>query len=274
MVLTLTAPAARPPQITLLHGLPRSGTSLLGMLLAGHPKIAYRYQPLVSYALRDRLHEFLGWEGLGRLHDELRHCSDPFINQSRGEDEGTHIRSFTVARPSTMLIKQVRFHNHLLDWMRHPYAALIMINRKPEDLIISQLRAYGELGQFGPGEDVWKTAEAKNGGDENSFYGYARIADYLAIQAELSKRYKSRLCVVDYEDLVAEPLQTLERILAFLQMAPSGQIRQLVAYLFAESGGQGDYDKLRRISARTKKDTPETKQIRAQIRDAEKRRAS
>ncbi len=259
------------PSIALLHGLPRSGTSLLGMLLAGHPDIAYRYQPLVSYEYRDRLQQFLGHEGLEALAEELRTTRDPFIRQRRREDLDTHIQSVSRRPAPVMLIKQVRFHNHLNDWMRSPIAQLILLNRRPEDLIASQLTAFAELGQYPLTEDTWRRAEQKNGNDENSFYGYEKIAEFRDICALLKARYPSRVLSLDYEDLVEDPKAVLAQIFDFLQLEPAGQVTRLVDYLMesTETAPAGAYQKRRRIAPRSKPYAPEIEKIRQIIRDEE-----
>ncbi|NRP23401.1 hypothetical protein XMM379_000072 [Aliiroseovarius sp. xm-m-379] len=264
-------PRTRNDGIALLHGLPRSGTSLLGMLLAGHPDISYRYQPLVSYEYRDRLEEYLGHEGLETLAKELRTTQDPFIRQWRREDLDTHIQSVSRRPAPVMLIKQVRFHNHLNDWMRSPLAQLILLNRKPEDLIASQLTAFAELGQYELTEDTWRHAEQKNGNDENSFYGYEKIAEFREISSLLKARYPSRVLSLDYEDLVADPKAVLAQIFDFLQLEPAGQVTRLVDYLMesTETAPAGAYQKRRRIASRSKPYAPEIEEIRQIIRDEE-----
>lgn len=40
-----------------IFGVPRSGTSWLGQLFNSSERVAYRYQPLFSYAFKGRLNE-------------------------------------------------------------------------------------------------------------------------------------------------------------------------------------------------------------------------
>ena len=256
-----------PPKVVMLHGLPRSGTSLLGMLLSAHPDVRYRYQPLDSYLNRHELDRFLGHEGLEDLRRELISCRDPFIMQTRLEDEGTHIQSFTHHEAPTMVIKHVGYHNHLLEWMRHPHALLVIINRKSEDIIASQLRAHSELGQYGFGEEVWRTATYKNGENPNSYYGFSKILQFRKIQGELTKKFSQRIKIVNYEKLLGEPIGVVEEIIDFLRLPVAGQVRCLVDFMQSTtpSKSRSDYNKLRAIESREADDDNEIKKIKSII---------
>ena len=64
-----------------IFGVPRSGTSWLGQIMNSSPNVAYRYQPLFSYAFKDYLDEQSSAEDIQHFHEELLTTEDEFVTQ-------------------------------------------------------------------------------------------------------------------------------------------------------------------------------------------------
>src|SRR5690242_11259495 len=67
-----------------VHGAPRSGTSWLGQLFNSNEHVAYRYQPMFSYAFKGRLDRTAASSDINSFFDDLLETADDFVLQ-RGD---------------------------------------------------------------------------------------------------------------------------------------------------------------------------------------------
>ena len=68
-------------RIVAIHGAPRSGTSWLGQLFNSSENVAYRYQPLFSYAFKQRLTSTSTRREIELFFDDLLFTEDDFVLQ-------------------------------------------------------------------------------------------------------------------------------------------------------------------------------------------------
>ena len=93
--------------------MPRSGSTWLGELFNSNPEVVYRYQPLFSYAFRDRLTNTSTLEEINLFFSEIRKSEDQFINQIEARQEGKLPKFKGKTSCKAIIYKEVRYH-HIL----------------------------------------------------------------------------------------------------------------------------------------------------------------
>ncbi|MFN3875509.1 MAG: sulfotransferase, partial [Flavobacteriales bacterium] len=137
-----------------IHGAPRSGTSWLGEIFKSSPKVAYRYQPLFSYAFKGRLSPASTAEEIEAFYRDLWATDDPFVLQRDPRIHPDHPQAAPAADATHLVYKEVRYHHivhNLLD--RSPITRLVAIIRDPRAVIDSWMRAPSE---FKAGWDIMR----------------------------------------------------------------------------------------------------------------------
>lgn len=185
-----------------LMGCPRSGTSWLGQLFNAHPRVAYRYQPLVS-------NEFKDWFG---HHGVTAASVQAFHNALLGAHSDAVLQDLRPAKagaPTHLVWKEVRYM-HLMQPLLETGAlsGVIWLYRAPLSMINSWYQAPRE---FRAGQDIrveYLHAPNKNT-HPSEFHGLARwkVAMRLALAARAA--YPGRVHLVRYEPLVATPVEEL-----------------------------------------------------------------
>jgi len=66
-----------------IFGVPRSGTSWLGQIFNSSPNVAYRFQPLFSYAFKSRLNEHSTADDIENFSRDILNTSDEFVTQKK-----------------------------------------------------------------------------------------------------------------------------------------------------------------------------------------------
>ncbi len=214
---TFTVPAQKNPPMLFLLSAPRSGSTLLRVMLAGHP--ALFAPPELHLLWLEQMAEFpyleyLG-EGLQRtlmaLHGLDAGASqamiDPWVAEERPIQEIYRLLQ-AAAAPRCLVDKSPTYGEHLhvlqrieqlfdqpryIHLVRHPYAVIDSYVRNRMD------RIGGDRGQdaFAVAEAVWRTA------NDN-------------IQTVLAAIDSSRQCTLRYEDLLRDPVLEMHRVANFL----------------------------------------------------------
>src|SRR5258705_10876641 len=68
-----------------IHGVPRSGTSWLGQIFNSHPQVAFRFQPLFSYAFKSYLNLNSSKVEMDDFFERIFLSDDYFINMKDSE---------------------------------------------------------------------------------------------------------------------------------------------------------------------------------------------
>ena len=213
-----------------LHGAPRSGTSWLGEVLNSAPQLAYRYQPLFSYAFKDALTPDSTAGEIDTFFDEIAASQDDFLLQTAQRESG-HMPQFSKTTSTHVAYKEVRYH-HLpaVILRRNPDVKFVFILRDPRAVIASWLGAGREF-RHDLGWDVvreWRAAPSKNQGRPEEFYGFEKWKDSATIFLDLAARHPQRVRLVWYSDLLASPEESTEELFRFCDLPVGDQTRDFV----------------------------------------------
>src|SRR5436305_252996 len=97
-------------RIVAIHGAPRSGTSWLGQLFNSSENVAYRYQPLFSYAFKQRLTSTSTRREIELFFDDLLFTEDDFVLQRGAASLAGYSLEFEKAEITHLVYKEVRYH--------------------------------------------------------------------------------------------------------------------------------------------------------------------
>lgn len=191
-------------------GVPRSGTTLLSVLLGKHPKVLAPSEPWIM----------LGLAEMGRVNP--RHPADSQLLGAAcaGFLDGIEIdaaRAFAQAAYGVRLAREGRQifvdktprYYHIVDFIRRvfPHAKALVLLRNPLDIAASYLSSWNA-----------DLAELIESGTDHPF-----LFDYLLglrRMAELTTNKGAAVLCLHYEDLVAAPEAIMARVFSFLGLKP------------------------------------------------------
>lgn len=202
-------------KIILVNGVPRSGTSAVGAMLGSGENCAYRFQPMFSYLYREISHHFKGRDGLRHLISKLESCNDSFI--LNGMVESLHPQQKKDSHAEFMIIKHVRYHEYLFDWLKNSNVTLLCLIRDPRACIYSQISIKEEWKADFSEESDWLNARHINNKryEYFGFYGWLR---FLYITERLKAEYPDRVQILKYENFSSAPLASLENAVTQLSL--------------------------------------------------------
>lgn len=211
-----------------IFGAPRSGTSWLGQLFNSSPQVAYRFQPLFSYAFKGRLSEESTSEEIRNFYKELLETSDDFVMQRRtisGKDTGL---SFRKKEPSCLVWKEVRYHYVIEALLKRSDTQIVGIVRHPCAVIHSWLNAPKEFDPSWDPLDEWRFASKKNLGRKEEYNGYEKWKVLAFGYMRLARDYPDRFRTVVYEDLNLDTTGQLKSLYDFCGLPWSEQTDQFI----------------------------------------------
>ncbi len=218
------------PQVVAIHGAPRSGTSWLGQLFNSSPRVAYRYQPLFSYAFRGRIDEHSDAASVRRFFADLAASDDTFVLQRGDGRLAAEEMLFPKQSPTHLVYKEVRFHQVLPRLLELDSALRgIGLVRDPRAVLASWLAAPRE---FDPGwrvDDEWRHAGRKNAGKAENWYGFERWKELAGLFLALESRFAGRFRILRYEDLARDPAATVRDLFGFCGLEFGAQTQAFVA---------------------------------------------
>lgn len=221
-----------------IHGVPRSGTSWLGEIFKSAPQVAYRYQPLFSYAFKGRLTPTSTPAEIEAFCQELWRTDDAFVLQRDPAIHPDHGQGHPLEQATHLVYKEVRYHHvveNLLE--RSPITALVAIIRDPRAVIDSWCRAPKE---FDPAWDLmseWRAAARKNQSRPEEFYGYDRWKEAAGIFHRLRQRHPDRVNLVRYAELNAEPVRVARGLFAARGLEWTEHTEHFIAQSRSREGG-------------------------------------
>jgi hypothetical protein len=187
-----------------IHGAPRSGTSWLGQIFDSSPNVRYKFQPLFSYAFKDRINLQSTKEEFMKFLDELYNKQDPFLDQLDKKEDGRYpIFKIKEENPPILVMKMVRYHYlipHLISNV--PNIKIIGIVRHPCAVLNSWRKAPREFLNEWNFNEEWMFAQSKNKFRPEEYYGYHRWKELTMLFLELEKHQNKSFKLVKYEDLV------------------------------------------------------------------------
>ncbi len=212
-----------------LHGVPRSGTSWLAQIFNSHPKVNLKFQPLFSYEFKNYLDEHSTSLEISKFYEEISKSNDAFINM---EDPDIHKNypSFKKLKDADVLVfKHVRYHHILKNILRKDSKLkLILLIRNPLGVLSSWKNAPKEFFPDWTFEEEWLGAPKKNQGKPENYFGYSRWKDAANLFLELSDKYKERVILVKYNDLLSDTTACVKELFSFAGLNLTEQTIQFI----------------------------------------------
>ena len=214
-----------------IHGVPRSGTTWVGEIINSSPSVAYRFQPLFSYAHKDFLTVASTKTEINDFFTRLLNCEDDFTNQNTKRESGD-FPNFKKDNVTHVAYKEVRYINILFNIMRKTDdVVLVAVIRNPLSVINSWLRAPREFRRdLGWSEkEEWRYALKKNLNQPEEFNGYEKWKVATNIFLQLKIMFPDRVYIQKYRDLLEKPIKESQNLFDFLQLEFNEQTRSFLS---------------------------------------------
>lgn len=206
-----------------VFGVPRSGTSWLGELLNSAPEVAYRFQPLFSYAFKDAIQPGDSAASMRRVHADIAATQDPFVLHGPSLAPP---HPFRKVQATHLVLKEARYL-HLVQPLlaRLPEVRIVAIVRSPQAVLASWKAAPKEYDPSWDFDVEWRAAPSKNAGRPENFYGFDAWLHTTNQLVALADAMPERVTLVSYGDLVADTLSELERLFRWCGLSMGSQTR-------------------------------------------------
>lgn len=219
-----------PLQVAVIQSVPRSGSSWLGQIFRSSPHVAFRYQPLFSYAFKDRLGLGSTREDCLQFFQELRHTKDPFVLQRSADYYKDYPNMPDREDADHLVFKQVRYHHilrHLLGLV--PEMKVIGLVRHPCATMDSWINAYREFSPDWSMEDQWRSGALKNQGRPEEAYGFDKWKEVANLFLQIQKETPSRINIIRYADLNSAPVESAKTLFSFCGIPFSCEVEDYIA---------------------------------------------
>lgn len=213
-----------------IHSAPRSGSSWLGNIFNSHPNVAFRLGPLFSYAFKGALKEYSSKEEIINFFEAIQDSSDEYMNQEAGIKNGIRPK-FRKEDITHICYKEVRYH-HLLNNLLTSDNELMVVGiiRNPLAVINSWLNAPKEFKkELGwKVADEWRYAPSKNSNKKEEFNGFEKWKEVTTIFFELQNKHPKRFYLIEYKNLLENPLLETEKLFDFSGLAMNKQTEEFL----------------------------------------------
>jgi len=215
--------------VVVIAGVARSGTSWLGEILDSSPSVAYRFQPIFSYAFKNVIHEDSPRDAFEKFFRDIYESKDDYLLQSDKREVGLFPTFAKLPAPNCLVWKEAR-HQYLLGRMLRlfPNIQALFIIRHPCAVINSWMRNPKE---FPPGSDQrveWRFGACKNQGQSENFFGYYKWKEAAHMYLDLAQQLPRQTRVIRYKDLVDNTLATVNGIFDFVGLQMTEQTTQFL----------------------------------------------
>ncbi|MBF8150974.1 sulfotransferase domain-containing protein [Winogradskyella sp. F6397] len=201
--------------ITGIHGVPRSGTSWLAQIFNASPEVRLKFQPLFSYAFKERLDEFSSSKDITDFFDGIYNSDDDFINMRDTDLLKGYPQFKKMEEQQHLVFKHVRYHNVLPNLMKnHSYLKLILVIRNPLAVLSSWKNAPREFDKSWDFLKEWKLAQLKNT-DRADYFGFDKWKVVTEMFLSLEKSYPKRVKLVTYKSMLSNTLEVSEELYKF-----------------------------------------------------------
>ncbi|MBK9627025.1 MAG: sulfotransferase [Flavobacteriales bacterium] len=160
-------------QLVSIQSVPRSGSSWLGQIFRSSDQVAFRFQPLFSYAFKGRLDPHSSREEILEFFEDIHRTDDDFVLQ---RDAAIHVDYPAVQEPATashVVMKEVRYNNIVRNLLEQvPEIKVIGLVRHPCAVIDSWIHAPREFDPQWSIAEEWRLGAKKNQGRPEEFFGF------------------------------------------------------------------------------------------------------
>lgn len=207
-----------------LCGMPRSGTSWVSQILDSHPEVRFKLSPLFSYRFKNAMSATSNRDAWCRFFEDVYSTPDDFMDQSYRREEGAYpVFDEKSDRPSTLMVKDTRYHNLSLRLVEKlGNLKLVYLVRHPAGAIHSWLTAPKEFPADADPSANWRSGQCRKTGPEE-FWGFEDWKFLTRQYLKLEQEFRRRVRVVRYESMVSSPEVVARDLMAFLDLDWHGQ---------------------------------------------------
>jgi len=212
-----------------IHGVPRSGTSWLGQLINSHPLVAFRFQPLFSYAFKNYLTLHSTERDINNFFDLMLSSDDYFINMKDPKIHKNYPAFEKDPHSEVLVYKEVRYHYlvpHLLN--EHKTIKFVLLIRNPLSVLTSWAKAPREFKPEWVFGDEWLRAEKKNQNRAEEYFGFEKWREAAHLFLECKKNHPDRVQLISYNDLLQNTDSLIQHLLGFLGLDFCEQTRSFI----------------------------------------------
>jgi hypothetical protein len=204
-------------QVIVIAGVARSGTSWLGQIIDSSPQVIYRFQPLFSYAFKDRVNEDSGKEEYADFFEEVYRSSDDFLLQTDKRKANLYPVFQKEDSPGRLAFKE-NSNLYLLPKMLEHFEELKLIGiiRHPCGALNSWLKNPREFPPDADPRQEWRFGACKNLGKPQNFFGFYKWKEVTHLFLDLRDKLPGQVHLVRYEELVNDPLGITRSMFDFL----------------------------------------------------------
>ncbi len=203
-------------QLVSIQSVPRSGSSWLGQIFSSSNNVAFRFQPLFSYAFKGRLDPSSSRDEILRFFEDIRKTTDDFVLQ---RDAAIHV-DYPIRQERSevthVVMKEVRY-NHIVRNMieQVPELKVIGLVRHPCAVLDSWINAPREFKPEWNVEEEWRSGAKKNQGRPEEFFGFDKWKEAAQLFIDLEASHPDQMKVVRYADLNADPIPVVKDLFQF-----------------------------------------------------------
>ncbi|MFG6687622.1 sulfotransferase domain-containing protein [Mariniflexile sp. HNIBRBA6329] len=205
-----------------IHSVPRSGSTWLGNIFNSHPRLAFKFQPLFSYAFRDYLTPYSNVNEINTFFEEIVNSQDAFLNQHDAVSKNAVPVFVKENRLTHCCYKEVRYH-YILDNMlsKTDDVKLILLIRNPLATLYSWYKAPKEFKKHlgWNFHEEWLDAPKKNSDKEEEFNGYNKWKEASLLFLRLKEKYPKNIYLLDYQDLLENPVNITKQLFSFTDLS-------------------------------------------------------
>lgn len=203
--------------------------------------MAFRFQPLFSYAFKDRLNENSDRDDILQFFQDIKSTKDQFVLQQVKNIHVDYPDQPESGDPTHIVMKEVRYHNLVRRMVSEvPELKIIGLVRHPCAVIDSWIRAPRE---FKPDWDVrkeWRTGESKNQGRPEEFYGFDKWKEVAQLFIDLERERPEQVRVVRYAHLNNEPYRVARELFDFAELSYTASTEAFIADSRSRSGSDAN----------------------------------
>jgi len=216
-------------RIVMIAGVARSGTSWIGQIIDSSPDVAYRFQPLFSYAFKGFLDYNSIKEDYVKFFNGIYFSDDEFLLQKDKRISGEYPKFGKKPKQKILAFKENRyqylfpktvslFENiKMLGIIRHPCATINSWIRNPKE--------------FPPNANIdkeWRFGACKNEGREEEFFGFYKWREVANLYLDLKNKFPSKTYILNYDDMVSNTYKETEKMFNFLNIELTEQTKNFI----------------------------------------------
>lgn len=217
-------------QIINIHGVPRSGTSWLGQILESVPNVKHKWQPLYSRTFKNTIGPNSTKEEIRAFYDAVFNINDEYLDRSKQREKGLYPQWENKSEtPDVLVVKQTSNHYLLENLLANvdDFKAVAII-RNPCGSLNSFKYSPSEFEAGWDFKEEWRSAAKKNQGKPENYFGFEKWVESTKMFEACQEKYPDKLRIVQYENLLRNPIEETKRLFNFLGLEYTEQTENFI----------------------------------------------